>query len=187
MTLDEFLRQYNLPPQQANIGNENFNVNAYTNPTLGGNVNAATETPAGLLSATLGKEVNKPSYRDYAITKDNIRGGLLNTEGNTSPYGEYITDNIKAQITGGKTPNVSGEYSTNFAGGRGTVGGQYDNVNPNIFTNYTAPLAGGEFTGGANYSNQGLGVNAEYAKQLKDFLFKAGISATPEERKLYLD
>jgi len=184
MTLDEFLRQYNLPPQQATIGNENLNLNAYTSPALGGNVNAATETPLGLLSGTVGKEVNKPSYRDYAITKDNFRGGLLNTEGNTSPYAEYITDDIKAQITGGKYPNVSGEYSTNFAGGRGTIGGQYDNVNPNIFTNYTAPLAGGEFTGGANYSNQGLGVNAEYAKQLNDFLFKAGISATPEERKL---
>ena len=142
MTLDEFLRQYNLPPQQANIGNENFNVNAYTNPTLGGNVNAATETPAGLLSATIGKEVNKPSYKDYAITKDNLRGGLLNTEGNTSPYAEYITDDIKAQITGGKSPNVSGEYSTNFAGGRGTVGGQYD--------------------------ASGLSANADYEKQLEN-------------------
>jgi hypothetical protein len=142
MTLDEFLRQYNLPPQQANIGNENFNVNAYTNPTLGGNVNAATETPAGLLSATIGKEVNKPSYRDYAITKDNLRGGLLNTEGNTSPYAEYITDDIKAQITGGKSPNVSGEYSTNFAGGRGTIGGQYDAT--------------------------GLAANAAYEKQLEN-------------------
>jgi hypothetical protein len=188
MTLDEFLKQLvgqeNAQPNVTSIGNENLNVNAYTSPQLGGNVNAATETPAGLLSATLGKEVNKPSYRDYAITKDNLRGGLLNTEGNTSPYAEYITDDIKAQITGGKSPNVSGEYSTNFAGGRGTVGGQYDNVNPNIFTNYTTPLAGGEFTGGANYSNQGLGVNAEYAKKLNDFLFKAGISATPEERKI---
>ena len=159
MTLDEFLRQYNLPPQQANIGNENFNVNAYTNPTLGGNVNAATETPAGLLSATLGKEVNKPSYRDYAITKDNIRGGLLNTEGNTSPYGEYITDNIKAQITGGKTPNVSGEYSTDIAGGRGTVGGQYD--------------------------ASGLSANADYEKQLRDnFLLKLFGNINPYDKSM---
>ena len=159
MTLDEFLRQYNLPPQQANIGNENFNVNAYTNPTLGGNVNAATETPAGLLSATLGKEVNKPSYRDYAITKDNLRGGLLNTEGNTSPYAEYITDDIKAQITGGKSPNVSGEYSTNFAGGRGTVGGQYD--------------------------ASGLSANADYEKQLRDnFLLKLFGNISPYDRSM---
>jgi len=159
MTLDEFLRQYNLPPQQANIGNENFNVNAYTNPTLGGNVNAATETPAGLLSATIGKEVNKPSYRDYAITKDNIRGGLLNTEGNTLPYGEYITDNIKAQITGGKTPNVSGEYSTDIAGGRGTVGGQYD--------------------------ASGLSANADYEKQLRDnFLLKLFGNISPYDRSM---
>ena len=184
MTVDEFLKQYNLMPQQTTIGNENLNLNAYTSPTLGVNVNAATETPLGLLSGTVGKEGSNPIYKDIALTNQNLRGGLLNTEGNTSPYAEYITDDIKAQITGGKYPNVSGEYSTNFAGGRGTIGGQYDNVNPNIFTNYTAPLAGGEFTGGANYSNQGLGVNAEYAKQLNDFLFKAGISATPEERKL---
>jgi hypothetical protein len=159
MTLDEFLKQYNLPPQQANIGNENFNVNAYTNPTLGGNVNAATETPVGLLSATIGKEVNQPSYRDYAVTKDNIRGGLLNTEGNTSPYGEYITDDIKAQITGGKYPNVSGEYSTNFAGGRGTVGGQYDAA--------------------------GLAANAAYEKQLRDnFLLKLFGNISPYDRSM---
>ena len=159
MTVEEFLRQYNLPPQQANIGNENFNVNAYTNPTLGGNVNAATEIPVGLLSATIGKELNKPSYRDYAVTKDNFRGGLLNTEGNTSPYAEYITDDIKAQITGGKSPNVSGEYSTNFAGGRGTVGGQYDAT--------------------------GLSANAAYEKQLRDnFLLKLFGNISPYDRSI---
>ena len=60
------------------------------------------------------------------------------------------------------------------------MGGNY----PNASAQYTTPLAGGQFTGGANYSKDGLGVNAEYAKQLNDLLFKARISATPEERQL---
>ena len=159
MTLDEFLKQYNLPPQQASIGNENLNVNAYANPTFGGNVNAATELPIGLLSATIGKELNKPSYKDYAITKDNLRGGLLDTKGNTSPYGEYITNDIKAQITGGKDPNVSGAYSTDIAGGRGTIGGQYDAT--------------------------GLSANAAYEKQLRDnFLLKLFGNISPYDKSM---
>ena len=159
MTVDEFLKQYNLIPQQATIGNENLNLNAYTSPTLGGNVNAATETPLGLLSGTVGKEGSNPIYKDIALTNQNLRGGLLNTEGNTSPYAEYITDNIKAQITGGKSPNVSGEYSTNFAGGRGTIGGQYDAT--------------------------GLAANAAYQKQLEDnILLKLFGSINPYDRSI---
>ena len=161
MTVDEFLKQYNLKPQQTTIGNENLNLNAYTSPTLGGNVNAATETPLGLLSGTVGKEGSNPIYKDIALTNQNLRGGLLNTEGNTSPYAEYITDNIKAQITGGKSPNVSGEYSTNFAGGRGTIGGQYDAT--------------------------GLAANAAYEKQLQDnFLLKLFGNINPYDRSMGL-
>ena len=161
MTVDEFLKQYNLIPQQATIGNENLNLNAYTSPTLGGNVNAATETPLGLLSGTVGKEGSNPIYKDIALTNQNLRGGLLNTEGNTSPYAEYITDDIKAQITGGKNPNVSGEYSTNFAGGRGTIGGQYDAT--------------------------GLAANAAYEKQLQDnFLLKLFGNINPYDRSMGL-
>ena len=158
MTVDEFLKQYNLMPQQTTIGNENLNLNAYTSPTLGGNVNAATETPVGLLSGTIGKEGTNPIYKDVALTNQNLRGGILSQADNVAPYGEYRDGNVMARVMGGNYPNVS--------------------------ANYTTPFAGGQFTGGANYSNQGLGVNAEYAKQLNDFLFKAGISATPEEQKL---
>ena len=161
MTVDEFLKQYNLIPQQTTIGNKNLNLNAYTSPTLGGNVNAATETPLGLLSGTVGKEGSNPIYKDIALTNQNLRGGLLNTEGNTSPYAEYITDDIKAQIMGGNNPNVSGEYSTNFAGGRGTIGGQYDAT--------------------------GLAANAAYEKQLQDnFLLKLFGNINPYDRSMGL-
>ena len=161
MDIAEFLRQYNLTPQQTTIGNENLNLNAYTSPTLGGNVNAATETPLGLLSGTVGKEGSNPIYKDIALTNQNLRGGLLNTEGNTSPYAEYITDDIKAQIMGGNNPNVSGQYSTNFAGGRGTIGGQYDAT--------------------------GLAANAAYEKQLQDnFLLKLFGNINPYDRSMGL-
>jgi hypothetical protein len=161
MTVDEFLKQYNLMPQQTTIGNENLNLNAYTSPTLGVNVNAATETPLGLLSGTVGKEGSNPIYKDIALTNQNLRGGLLNTEGNTSPYAEYITDDIKAQIMGGNNPNVSGQYSTNFAGGRGTIGGQYDAT--------------------------GLAANAAYEKQLQDnFLLKLFGNINPYDRSMGL-
>ena len=161
MTVDEFLKQYNLIPQQTTIGNENLNLNAYTSPQLGGNVNAATETPLGLLSGTVGKEGSNPIYKDIALTNQNLRGGLLNTEGNTSPYAEYITDNIKANITGGNNPYVSGQYSTDIAGGRGTISGQYD--------------------------ADGLAANAAYEKQLKDnFLLKLFGNINPYDKSMGL-
>ena len=158
MTVDEFLKQYNLMPQQTTIGNENLNLNAYTSPTLGGNVNAYQETPVGLLSGTIGKEGTNPIYKDVALTNQNFRGGILSQPGDVAPYGEYRDGNVMARVMGGNYPNASAQYTT--------------------------PLAGGQFTGGANYSKDGLGVNAEYAKQLNDWLFKATANANPYEKQL---
>ena len=162
MDIEEFLKQLvgqtNTQPNVTSVGTDNLNLNAYTRPTLGGNVSAYENTPVGLLSGTIGKEGTNPIYKDVALTNENFRGGILSQADNVAPYGQYRDGNVMAQIMGGNNPNAS--------------------------ANYTTPLAGGQFTGGANYSNQGLGVNAEYAKQLNDFLFKAGISATPEEQKL---
>ena len=162
MDIAEFLRQLteqqNTQPIVTRVGNENLNVNAYTTPNVGGNVNAYQPTPIGLLSGTIGKEGTNPIYKDVALTNENFRGGILSQADNVAPYGEYRDGNVMARVMGGNYPNAS--------------------------ANYTTPFAGGQFTGGANYSNQGLGVNAEYAKQLNDLLFKASINATPEERKL---
>jgi hypothetical protein len=164
MDIAEFLRQLteqqNTQPNVTSLGNENLNVNAYTTPNVGGNVNAYQPTPIGLLSGTIGKEGTNPIYKDVALTNENFRGGILSQADNVAPYGEYRDGNVMARVIGGNYPNAS--------------------------ANYTTPFAGGQFTGGANYSNQGLGVNAEYAKQLNDLLFKASINATPEERKLLL-
>ena len=161
MDIAEFLRELedkkNVQSNVTSVGNDNLNVNAYTRPTLGGNVNAYQETPIGLLSGTIGKEGTNPIYKDVALTNQNLRGGILSQSDNVAPYGQYRDGNVMAQIMGGNNPNAS--------------------------ANYTTPLAGGQFTGGANYSNQGLGVNAEYAKQLNDFLLKARLSATPEEQQ----
>ena len=162
MDIAEFLRQLteqqNTQPNVTSLGNENLNVNAYTTPNVGGNVNAYQPTPIGLLSGTIGKEGTNPIYKDIALTNENFRGGILSQADNVAPYGEYRDGNVMARVMGGNYPNAS--------------------------ANYTTPFAGGQFTGGANYSNQGLGVNAEYAKQLNDLLFKASINATPEEQKL---
>lgn len=164
MDIEEFLKQLvgqeNAQPNVTSIGNENLNVNAYTRPTLGGNVNAYQETPVGLLSGTVGKEGTNPIYKDVALTNQNFRGGLLSQPGDVAPYGEYRDGNVMARVMGGNYPNAS--------------------------ANYTTPFAGGQFTGGANYSKDGLGVNAEYAKQLNDLLFKARVSATPEEKQFLL-
>jgi len=162
MDIAEFLRQLteqqNTQPNVTSIGTDNLNLNAYTRPTLGGSINAYENTPVGLLSGTIGKEGTNPIYKDVALTNQNFRGGILSQADNVAPYGEYRDGNVMARVMGGNYPNASAQYTT--------------------------PFAGGQFTGGANYSNQGLGVNAEYAKQLNDLLFKAGINATPEEQKL---
>ena len=164
MDIAEFLRELedkkNVQSNVTSVGNDNLNVNAYTRPTLGGNVNAYQETPVGLLSGTVGKEGTNPIYKDVALTNQNFRGGLLSQPGDVAPYGEYRDGNLMARVMGGNYPNAS--------------------------ANYTTPLAGGQFTGGANYSNQGLGVNAEYAKTLNDVLFKGKVSITPEERQILL-
>jgi hypothetical protein len=162
MDIAEFLRQLteqqNTQPNATSIGNENLNLNAYTRPTLGGNVNAYQETPVGLLSGTIGKEGTNPIYKDVALTNQNLRGGILSQRDDVAPYGEYRDGNVMARVMGGNYPNASAQYTT--------------------------PLAGGQFTGGANYSKDGLGVNAEYAKQLNDWLFKATANATPYEKQL---
>ena len=162
MDIEEFLKQFteqtNTRPNVTSVGNENLNLNAYTTPNVGGNVNAYQPTPVGLLSGTIGKEGSNPIYKDVALTNENFRGGILSQADNVAPYGEYRDGNVMARVMGGNYPNAS--------------------------ANYTTPFAGGQFTGGANYSNQGLGVNAEYAKQLNDLLFKARLSATPEERQI---
>ena len=162
MDIEEFLKQLaeqkNAQQNVTSVGTDNLNVNAYTNPTVGGNVNAYQETPVGLLSGTIGKEGTNPIYKDVALTNENFRGGILSQADNVAPYGEYRDGNVMARVMGGNYPNASANYTTSFAGG--------------------------QFTGGANYSKDGLGVNAEYAKQLNDLLFKASINATPEERKL---
>jgi hypothetical protein len=162
--IEEFLKQFvgetNTQPNVISVGNENLNVNAYTTPNVGGNVNAYQPTPVGLLSGTIGKEGTNPIYKDVALTNENFRGGILSQADNVAPYGQYRDGNVMARVMGGNYPNAS--------------------------ANYTTPLAGGQFTGGANYSNQGLGVNAEYAKQLNDFLFKAGINVTPKEQQFLL-
>jgi hypothetical protein len=162
MDIEEFLKQLvgqtNTQPNVTSVGTDNLNVNAYTRPTLGGNVNAYQETPVGLLSGTIGKEGTNPIYKDVALTNENFRGGILSQADNVAPYGQYRDGNVMAQIMGGNNPNAS--------------------------ANYTTPLAGGQFTGGANYSNQGLGVNAEYAKQMNDWLLKATANANPYEKQL---
>jgi hypothetical protein len=162
MDIAEFLKQLteqkNTQPNVTSVGNENLNLNAYTRPTLGGNVNAYQETPLGLLSGTVGKEGTNPIYKDIALTNQNLRGGILSQADNVAPYGEYRDGNVMARVMGGNYPNVS--------------------------ANYTTPLAGGQFTGGANYSNQGLGINAEYAKELNDWLFKTTVNATPYEQQI---
>ena len=161
MDIAEFLRQLteqqNAQSNVTSIGTDNLNFNTYTQPTLGANINASQPTPIGLLSGTIGKDVDMPIYKDIGLTNQNFRAGILNQADNVAPYGEYRDANLMAKIMGGNYPSASGQYTT--------------------------PLAGGQFTGGANYSNQGLGVNAEYAKQLNNWLFKTTIGVTPEEKQ----
>ena len=164
MDIEEFLKQLleqkNTQPNVTSVGTDNLNLNAYTRPTLGGNVNAYQETPVGILSGTVGKEGTNPIYKDVALTNENLRGGILSQADNVAPYGEYRDGNVMARVMGGNYPNAS--------------------------ANYTTPLAGGQFTGGANYSNQGLGINAEYAKALNDWILKARLNANPQEQQLLL-
>lgn len=141
MDIEEFLRQLaeqtNAQQNVTSIGNENLNVNAYTAPTLGGNINVNQPTDIGLLSATVGKEGTNPIYKDFALTNQNLRGGILSQWGDVTPYADYTT-----------------------------------------------PLAGGQLSGGINYSKDGLGLNAEYQKQLREWLLRAGLNANPQEQQV---
>ena len=155
MDLTEFLKNINLlAPQKASIGNDNLNVNAYTNPTLGANANVTQPTDMGLLSATMGKNINEPSYKDVALNKENMRYGVTKQADNTAPYTQYTDPNMMVKAMGGNHPNVSGNYITDLMGGKASVGGQYD--------------------------SSGLSAMAAYQKKLQDeWLLNAYLQANP--------
>jgi hypothetical protein len=143
MDLTELLKNINLlAPQKTSIGNEGLNVNAYTNPTLGVNANATQPTDMGLLSATMGKNINEPSYKDIALNRDNMRYGVTNQASDTAPYAQYTNPNMMVRAMGGNNPNVQGNYMTDLMGGQASIGGQYD--------------------------ASGLAANAAYQKQLEN-------------------
>jgi hypothetical protein len=114
--IEEFLKQFvgqtNNQPNVTSVGNENLNLNAYTTPNVGGNVNAYQPTPVGLLSGTIGKEGTNPIYKDVALTNENFRGGILSQADNVAPYGEYRDGNVMARVMGGNYPNASANYIT---------------------------------------------------------------------------
>jgi hypothetical protein len=142
MDLTEFLKQINLlAPQKTSIGNEALNVNAYTNPTLGTSANATQPTDMGLLSATMGKNINEPAYKDVALNQENMRYGVTNQAGNTAPYTQYIDPNIMVKAMGGNNPNVMGNYMTDLMGGKASVGGQYDAFGLSAMAAYKKKLA----------------------------------------------
>jgi hypothetical protein len=142
MDLTEFLKNINLlAPQKTSIGTEGLNVNAYTNPTLGVNVNAIEPTDMGLLSATMGKNINQPVYKDVALNRDNMRYGVTNQADNTAPYTQYTDPNVMVRAMGGNKPNVSGNYITDLMGGKASVGGQYDASGLSAMAAYKKKLA----------------------------------------------
>jgi hypothetical protein len=144
MDIAEFLRQLteqqNTQSNATSIGNENLNLNAYTRPTLGGNVNAYQETPVGLLSGTIGKEGTNPIYKDVALTNQNFRGGILSQANDTAPYAQYTNPNMMVRAMGGNNPNVQGNYMTDLMGGRASVGGQYDASGLSAMADYQKKL-----------------------------------------------
>jgi len=142
MDLTEFLKNINLlAPQRTSIGNEGLNVNAYTNPTLGVNANATQPTDMGLLSATMGKNINEPVYKDVALNQENMRYGVTNQAGNTAPYTQYTDPNVMVRAMGGNNPNVMGNYMTDLMGGKASVGGQYDASGLSAMAAYKKKLA----------------------------------------------
>jgi len=142
MDLTEFLKNINLlAPQKTSIGNEGLNVNAYTNPTLGANANATQPTDMGLLSATIGKNINEPSYKDVALNTDNMRYGVTKQAGDTAPYAQYADPNMMVRTMGGNNPNVQGNYMTDLMGGKASVGGQYDASGLSAMAAYKKKLA----------------------------------------------
>jgi len=142
MDLTEFLKQINLlAPQRTSIGNEGLNINAYTNPTLGASANATQPTDMGLLSATMGKNINEPAYKDVALNQENMRYGVTNQAGNTAPYTQYTDPNVMVRAMGGDNPNVRGNYMTDLMGGKASVGGQYDASGLSAMAAYKKKLA----------------------------------------------
>jgi hypothetical protein len=133
MDIAEFLRQLteqqNTQPNATSVGNENLNLNAYTRPTLGGNVNAYQETPVGLLSGTIGKEGTNPIYKDVALTNQNFRGGILSQPGN-----------VMARVMGGNYPNASAQYTTPLAGGQFTGGADYSSQGLGVNAEYAKQM-----------------------------------------------
>ena len=169
MDLTEFLKQFNLlAPQKTSIGNEGLNVNAYTNPTLGANANATQPTDMGLLSATIGKNINEPSYKDVALNRENMRYGVTKQAGDTAPYAQYTDPNMMVRAMGGDKPNVQGNYMTDLMGGKASVGGQYDASGLSAMAAYKKKLADDwllNLVGQINPNNQSL--NVLFGKEFK--------------------
>jgi hypothetical protein len=142
MDLTELLKNINLlAPPRASIGNDNLNVNAYTNPTLGANANATQPTDMGLLSATIGKNINEPLYKDVALNRENMRYGVTKQAGDTAPYAQYTDPNMMVRAMGGNNPNVQGNYMTDLMGGQASIGGQYDASGLSAMAAYKKKLA----------------------------------------------
>lgn len=163
MDINELLKYLNSQPNQVtntSIGNEALNANVSTNPTLRGDLTATQPTEIGLLSATIGKELNQPSFKDYALTRDDMRYGVINQQGNNNPYAEYNTPNLMARVMGGSNPNISGGYNGEILGGKASIGGQFDSY--------------------------GLEAKAAYEKKLRDWLLQMNASISPEQKMLNL-
>jgi len=161
MDINELLKYLNSQPNQAtnmSIGNEALNANVSTNPTLRGDITATQPTEMGLLSATIGKELNQPSFKDYALTRDDMRYGVINQKGDNIPYAEYMNPNVMARIMGGKSPAVMADMTGEVLGGKASIGGQFD--------------------------ASGLAAKAAYEKQLKDWLLQFSGSISPDQRML---
>jgi hypothetical protein len=142
MDLTEFLKNINLlAPQKTSIGDEALNINAYTSPTLGATANATQPTDMGLLSATLGKNINEPVYKDISLNKDNMSYGVTKQAGDTAPYTQYTDPNMIVRAMGGNNSNVSGNYITDLMCGRASIGGQYDASGLSAMAAYKKKLA----------------------------------------------
>jgi len=161
MDINELLKYLNSQPSQpigTSIGNEALNANVSTKPTLRGDLTATQPTDMGLLSATIGKELNQPSFKDYALTRDDMRYGVINQKGDNAPYAEYNTPNLMARVMGGSNPNISGGYNGDILGGKASIGGQFDAA--------------------------GLEAKAAYEKKLKDWVLQMSGSISPEQKML---
>lgn len=161
MDINELLKYLNSQPSQpigTSIGNEALNANVSTKPTLRGDLTATQPTDMGLLSATIGKELNQPSYKDLSLNNENMKYGVVNQAGDTAPYAQYNTPNLMARVMGGSNPNISGGYNGDILGGKASIGGQFDAA--------------------------GLEAKAAYEKKLKDWVLQMSGSISPEQKML---